>query len=150
VVGVVGVVVAAMVVVYIYPLFSGPAAPYLLVLIASPLHLSACISSRFSFLSLLLCTMVHTMVCTMVLCVLLYVYCVVVVVVVVVVVWYWSTVLPYSSTGTMVWYQLVCHTIIGTGTIVWYYGHIHTNGTGVPARTTGTECLYFKLFWRSC
>jgi hypothetical protein len=31
VVGVVGVVVAAVVVVYIYPLFSGPAAPYLLV-----------------------------------------------------------------------------------------------------------------------
>jgi hypothetical protein len=30
VVGVVGVVVAAVVVVYIYPLFSGPAAPYLL------------------------------------------------------------------------------------------------------------------------
>jgi hypothetical protein len=29
-VGVVGVVVAAVVVVYIYPLFSGPAAPYLL------------------------------------------------------------------------------------------------------------------------
>jgi hypothetical protein len=33
VVGVVGVVVAAMVVVYIYPLFSGPAAPYLFILL---------------------------------------------------------------------------------------------------------------------
>jgi hypothetical protein len=37
VVGVVGVVVAAVVVVYIYPLFSGPAAPYLLCHYIAPL-----------------------------------------------------------------------------------------------------------------